>query len=604
MRLSFSEQPQASLSEIRVLGPGGESVQRGSAKAPPGDPLALVVPVRRLPRGVYAVSWKVVSAVDGHATEGTYAFGVRQSPGGAAASASSTASSISALELVARWLFLLGVAALLGGAVAALAGFGGSSGSDLRLAAAGWAAALVGLLLLGAAQRSSAASSLAALLDTPVGAALAWRGAALALAGVGLLLARRRDGAGRRVALGLVAIAALGAIVAHVDAGHAAAGNWSSLVTVLAQVTHFAAAAIWAGGLAALLLGIRGEPSPVKAAAVRRFAAVALVALLAVFLTGTLRAVDELSSWGQLLSSGYGRAVLAKFALLGLILALANRNRTRGVSAAGTDLRPLRRTSRIELALAVAALAVAALLGTLAPPVPGAVAPPGITVAGSDFATTTRVELGTASAEPGPNLFTLKVEDYDSGEPLSDGRASLRFTPVDDPGVAASTLELKPGPDGTYVGSGANLAFDGRWAVTVTLQRGASGVTVPLQLEVPGPRQFVSALRIPGKPPQYTMQIGSVGDIRIEPDPQRAGPSTVHVTCFTAFGSFSEVDQIVVTAGSAGEWPRRQSLRRLGPGRFVSEITLEPGRFEIGVVAHTRDGTRLRGVFQLGVPGG
>ena len=104
------------------------------------------------------------------------------------------------------------------------------------------------------------------------------------------------------------ALGAVAAITVHVGAGHAAAGAWPGAITVSAQVAHFAAAGVWFGGLAALLLGVRGEPSAAKAAVVRRFAVVAAAALVVVVVTGTLRTIDELSSVGQLLSSGYGRA--------------------------------------------------------------------------------------------------------------------------------------------------------------------------------------------------------------------------------------------------------------------------------------------------------
>ena len=367
--LSFSEQPEPALSEIRVLAPGGSPVRTPRAMPAAGDPLSLEVPLPTLPRGVYTVSWKIVSAVDAHATSGTYEFGVRQSPSGAAVEASTTPSS-SGLELVARLVFLLGIVALLGGAVAAVARFGGRDGSDLALACGGWLAALAGLALLAEAQRRTAGSSFGALFDTDVGAALIRRGVALAAAGLGLLLAWRAPRL-RRGALAATAVATLVAIVFHVAAGHAAAGSWAATVTVAAQAAHFAAAGIWFGGLAALLLGIRGAPSAQKAAAVRRFAVVALSALIVVFATGVLRAVDELASWGELLSSGYGRAILAKLVLIALIVALAWRNRSRGVPRAATDLTPLRRSSTAELTLAIAALAVAALLGTLAPPVSG-----------------------------------------------------------------------------------------------------------------------------------------------------------------------------------------------------------------------------------------
>ena len=72
--------------------------------------------------------------------------------------------------------------------------------------------------------------------------------------------------------------------------------------------------------------------------------------------TGIARAVSELRSWSELVDTGYGRAVLAKLALVTLIAVIADRNRRRGVPLAATDLRPLRRMSRVELALAAIAL--------------------------------------------------------------------------------------------------------------------------------------------------------------------------------------------------------------------------------------------------------
>jgi copper transport protein len=604
VRLTFSEEPEVSLSDIRVLGPDGTDEQRGSPEAVGGEPLTIGAAVRPLPRGVYTVSWKVVSAVDGHATDGSYAFGVGETPSGAVATSSTTSPGGSALELIGRWLLLAGVVGLLGGASAAVMRFGGPAGTELRFAAGGMVVSIVGLLLLAGAQRATADTTLRGLLETSVGTALIWRGVALAGAGVALAVAWRAPGL-RRVAMAAAAGAAVAAIVVHVAAGHAAAGSWSSTASIAAQSAHFAAAGVWIGGLAALLLGVRGRPSDEKAAAVRRFAAIAFGALVLILLTGTFRAVDELTGWGQLATSGYGRAVTAKVVLIGLITVVAARNRRSSVPAARSDLRPLRKSGRIEVGLGVAALAVAALLGPLAPPVSSQTARAvSLTVSGSDFATTTRAELTVASRKAGPNDFSLRLEDYDSGEPPKVDGATLRFTPVDDPGIEPSTLRLRPASGGAFVGSGSNLAFDGRWSVDALVRRGAGVIEVPLQLTLPGPKQFVSVFRPPGKPPQYTMQIGSVGNIRIEPRPERAGPSMVYVTCFTIFGGVSKVDELVLTSGAPGTPARQRPVRRLSQGRFVAAVELEPGPFEIGVVAHTRDGTRLRGVFELDVPGG
>jgi copper transport protein len=603
IRLTFSEQPEPSLSEIHVLDSGGAAYQGGRVGPSGGSPLSLRVPVRPLGRGTYTVSWRVVSADDGHATAGTYAFGVGISPKGGAAVTTTTTPAGSWLEAVARWTFLIGLVALLGATVAAVARFGGSSGSDLALAAGGWVASLAGLALLAEAQRRTADSSFAALLDTSVGRALIWRAVALIAAGVALLVAWRLPQI-RRGALLAAALAALGAVVVHVGAGHAAAGTWPPVLTVSAQVAHFAAAGVWFGGLAALLLGIRGEASAVKTAAVRRFAVVAAATLIIVVVTGTVRAIDELSSVGQLVSSGYGRAVLAKIVLFLIIAGLAVRNRRLSVPGADRDLGPLRRGSTVELVLAVAALAAAALLGTLAPPVAGQPqGPAGLSASGSDFGTSVRVQLTTASARPGPNSFNARVEDYDTGEPVQTPGVTLRFTPLDDPGINPSSLTLRPARDGAYVGSGANLAFDGRWGVTALIGRGGELTEVPMMLDLAGPKYFVSVERIPGQPPKYTMQIGGIGYIRIEPDPERPGPSRVFVTCYTAFQNISRVDELVLTAADGDGPTRQQPVHRLGVGRFVADVDLAAGPFKIVVVARTSDGTRLLGAFDLQIPG-
>ncbi len=125
------------------------------------------------------------------------------------------------------------------------------------------------------------------------------------------------------------------------------------------------------------------------------------------------------------------------------------------------------------------------------------------------------------------------------------------------------------------------------------------------ELDLPIPDQFVSVQRIPGRITKFTMSVGPGGGdgyLRLEPDPQRAGPSKLYLTAYTVFGGTSHVDQIVVTAAAQGEAARQLPLRRLNPGRFVAEIELVPGPLAVTVVARTRDGTRLRGVFRIRIP--
>ena len=604
VRLSFSEEPEPSLATVRVLGPRGAAFQAGAAQRTPGDPLTLTVPVRRLPRGVYTVDYDVVSAVDGHNTSGSYAFGVGVAPTGAAAVARDTTPSASGLEIGARWLLLGGLVLLVGAGVAGVARFAGTGGADLRLGAMGWALAATGLGLLAVAQRRTAGSSLGDFAGTAVGDALIWRAVAVTAAGGALLVAGRVPRLRRAGLLGTV-LAAVGSIAVHVASGHAGAGAWSETVTVTSQVAHFAAAGVWAGGLVALLMGLRGAPSEAKAAAVRRFSLVAAGAIVLVAATGTVRAIDELGALDQLVQTGYGRAILVKIALIALIVAIAARTRRRRVPLAATDLGPLRRTSRVELVLGAGALAAAAVLGTLAPPVGGQpTGLSGLSATGSDFATSVKVKLTTTSTQPGPNRFDVRVEDYDSGDAVGARRVRLRFSPLDDPGVAPTTLVLARDPGGVYSGSGPNLRFDGRWRATVLLERSTGTTEVPLELDVPGEEKDFSLLQLPGRPTVYTMPIVNFGSVRVAARIARPGPHGLEINFFDFFGGKVDIRRVVVTTAAAGRRAQQRPLRRLGPGRYATTAVLARGTNTVAVTAQAPGRGRIRAVFPLTVPSG
>jgi hypothetical protein len=217
---------------------------------------------------------------------------------------------------------------------------------------------------------------------------------------------------------------------------------------------------------------------------------------------------------------------------------------------------------------------------------------------------TVRVELSAVSNEPGANRFVARLSGYGSGAPIASANVRLLFTPLDDPGVASTSLALLRAGNGTYSGSGANLTFDGRWGVRVLISRGALAVEVPLELDPIGPPQQISIERVPGQPPKYTRLDSNGGFIRISPHPELDGPSRLFVTCYTIdLGSEEPIGSLVVTL-RAGDGPTlQQNVQRLGSGSFLSNIRLAAGRDEIAVIAHTRFGARLRSVFDLQVPG-
>jgi copper transport protein len=596
IRLWLSEKPEPTLSEIRVVDAGGVAYTVGGPDVAADDPTSLTIRVRPLNTGIYIVNWRVVSAVDGHASAGSYAFGVRADPAASPLPATATTPT-SRIEIFARWLFGIGMIILIGAVSAGLT----NPRPSAAFGAAGSVVALLGVALLAVAQRQQADASWPDLLRTPIGRALVWRAVAIAAAALGLVLSGFTATFRRALALVPALAAAMAAVAVHVAVGHAAAGGTWLATSVLAQWAHFGAAGVWLGGLAALLITVRGAPTAEKAAAVRRFSTIAGAGLLIVVSTAIVRTVDELTSWRDLYSTPYGRAVAVKIALLAMIAGLGAFNRFRSVRAAGTDLRLLRRTAAGELGLAVVAVAAAAALGSTAPPASARAMPAGLEIEGVDFARTVRVRLTTASAQAGPNRFVVQATDYDSDRPLDPRRVSLTFTPLDDPGIAPTTLTLSPEGPGSdaLTASGANLAFDGRWRVGVLIERSGDSVEVPLELETRRPNQFVSVRRTPGQPPTYTAEVRGLGHLRFSPVPEHVGRSTVYITCFGVIGEQYPVSDITVTAG-AGSSPMTQvPVRRLDRARFAADVELHAGPNRLAAVARTENGNRLRAVIEL-----
>jgi len=592
--LRFTEAPELSLTDVGLLDTSGAQLELGDPQASPGDPAAVRVPVPGLEQGAYTVTWRTVSRVDGHPSGGAFAFGIGVSPAAAPSAADIPATPpASPLEMAGRLIVFLGLGLLLGAAWVGGLAFPETPGGIRRLAGWAWAASAVGVVVLGIAQQRSSGAGFGDFLPTTVGRALLYRAGAVSLAGTGLLAAARWP-ASRRRALLLAGVAAGGAMLAHVAAGHAAARGDLAWAKVVAQWVHFAAAGVWLGGLAALLVGIRGGPDEVKTRAIRRFSFVAAFALAAVVVTGVIRSVNEVGSWGALFSSGYGIAVLVKAALILGLAGLGAVNRYRNVPRAGNSLQGLRRISRGELALAVGAIGAAAVLATLVPPAQVPVAagpPPGVVTQGSDFATSVRARLEVDPGVPGPNLFALSVTDYDSGEPVSAQRVALSFSFLGGAQVAGSTLELAPEGDGRYAAEGANISIGGPWQVTALVQRATDATEVPLELAT-----VCSALRIEAaRPNEPTVSVvdtpdgGSVEGYLIH----LGGPRyEVHFTFIGPDAKEVPVDGLpTITAWRPGAPAMTLEPIPLTRGHFLAEASLEAGGWRFDGSARSDQGS-------------
>ena len=146
---------------------------------------------------------------------------------------------------------------------------------------------------------------------------------------------------------------------------HAATLPASALIGIVADWLHVMGAAVWVGGLASLavLMPQLSGPRDLLRRAVARFMWLALTAVVVVAASGTVQTMLEVGSWSALFGTAYGLGVLAKIGLLGAMVVLGGLNTWRLRKAGST----LSRGVRIELALGVLALAIAAILTGTAP---------------------------------------------------------------------------------------------------------------------------------------------------------------------------------------------------------------------------------------------
>ncbi len=499
--LTFAEKPDASLTLVKLLDAEGREVAGVAKPEPvPGKPGALSVALAKpLGDGVYTVNWRSVSTVDGHVSNGAFAFGVGVKPAPGSEKTVvllHTSAWAGGLGVAGRWLLYGGLALLVGAASTCLFVFKGRlPRGGVALTRWSLVAAAAGLACMVWSRRDLVgAPSLLPLFQTPEGQWLLWLAVALAVCVAALVALDLCPG---RVTLWLLGASALVAVLLHVLAGHAdAPSSWRAL-NVLAQWVHMAAIGVWLGGLAWLLLGIRGAERPERAAAVKTFSRVATFTLVVVLVTGLARGLVEVGTPAGLVDTRYGTTLLVKVGLVVVLVALGALNHFRLVPALPDRdgaARPFRLNSGGELALATGILLATAVLSGLSPAASAGAAIPvqgpaeGVTAAGSDYATTLRVELTVTPGTAGANEYAVRLADYDTGQPPDGVRGvTLELSLPAKPALGTSRVELQDAGGAVWTASGMELGVAGTWRVTVVVERRSTGVTVPLEVDIGAP---------------------------------------------------------------------------------------------------------------------
>ena len=499
--LRFDEPVETAFGAIRVYDARAHRVDSGKVERP-SEREARIGLDRRLARGTYTATWRAVSA-DGHPVSGAFVFHVGApgaNPAGIAAQVlgSGTPTSVSVLFSIVRALdfFLLLVVA--GGTLmlaAGLAGAPASARTRLSRLLAGAASLLAVVALAGIVLQGAAAGGfglrealhwdvVSAVLGTRFGTV--WLVQALLAAGCALLLGLRPGRLSTRAALAPAALL----LLTPSASGHASV---SGKIALVADVAHVTAAAVWVGGLAALVLALLWagtERWELAVTAVPRFSGFAVVAVSWLLASGTTSGYLQVRALRGLWETTYGQLLLVKIALVAPLLLLGLYNNRRAVprlrdrlASAGERTRFLR-TAGAELALMATIVGVTAVLVS-EPPARAEVAPTG------PYATTAalgdlELNLVVDPAAAGRNQIHLYLTNA-SGRPTDVDEATVSATLASREIGPLRLRALRAGP-GHFIVSRAQLALAGDWQLRVETRRGefdadAATLSVPIRKE-------------------------------------------------------------------------------------------------------------------------
>ncbi|MEO3929418.1 copper resistance protein CopC [Micromonosporaceae bacterium B7E4] len=379
--ITFSEPVTLVPGRAQVLAPDGKRINNGDAGVRDAT-LRIPIRVADRPLGTYLVSYRVISA-DSHPVAGSYTFAVGAASATPPEPADETVRPDVRLAVpVTRYLGYAGLVLVIGptlllgllwprrlprrGAVRLVR-------AGLLLVAAGtlagfWAQAPY---TSGAGLLDVSGAELRQVLASDFGLALAARLGILVL--VAALLPPVLAGRAGRVRVGLLVALGLAGLATWPLAGHAAASP-TPLASGIAGVVHLAAMSVWLGGLVTLVCFLLRATHPRVLAVVlpvwSRWASIAVLWLVA---GGLVQAVIEIGAPGALFGTGYGRLVLAKVALLALLLGAAGyarrlvRRRASATAAPApasgvTERRRLRRTVGLEVLVGLVVLGVSSVL--------------------------------------------------------------------------------------------------------------------------------------------------------------------------------------------------------------------------------------------------
>jgi copper transport protein len=516
IRIWFTEPLEFEQSRAVLYDQTGHPVPTNPSEPGEGEFSLLIRLDSPLERGTYSVAWNNLSTADGHPQQGYFAFTVGSQADVTAVVAPEVSDSEPPLWLqsASRWIVLLAISPLIAAWLMWLVVLYPTArhraelvrtlaGRIKPLLVAAFVLAIAGNLLALFVQAAilsggSLISRIGDLLaDTRYGQLWVARIALILALGIALRLVDWQHPDRTRltaaIALGLSLVLPLPISMN----AHAAALGEGRTTAILFDWTHIVAAGAWFGGLI-VLAGVLLRPFDaqaakgrwgVLAAALPRFSAVALVCWGLLIMTGVYAAWLHVGSWDALRTTDYGKSLMMKLALIGLVLVFAALNLllvTRRLAAdpggegSARWRRRLGAAVSAEILIAVVLLFMVGRMTSLQPARDALAAES----TGSSIAFDLEEQTATLQLTPGgagPNHYQLTV----TGDELpEDTEALLRLEFLGE-NLGIEELPLERPRGNLFEAHGSELSITGNWQVELIVRQiGGFNWTDTAELEI------------------------------------------------------------------------------------------------------------------------
>ncbi|MGI0020891.1 MAG: DUF4149 domain-containing protein, partial [Nitrososphaera sp.] len=540
----FSEPIEMSYSKISVLGPDGSRVDTNDPHQVGGDTATIAITLQpSLPEGVYTVTTKVLSAVDGHVIESAFTFGIGATPTQTPVGPEGAPNDIlSPAESASRFPGMVGQVMAVGAAfgtlwlwrplerVPWLSGAIASRRSSIDLG-------MLKLVMIGAALVLASNAAIIAVQAIDIGAGISeaiatrfgsvWTTRMIESSILMIIAfavwrkAANSNTSPTRAEMLAILVMGFAVLVTSSLIAHGAATG--QVAAILVDFFHNAAASIWIGGL--ILMGFVAVPKLASLADERarsaaisilipRFSTIVVTILGLALITGPLLLFFIESDLSLTLASTYGKVLAAKLGLAGVMVAMGaysqfivQKKAVSAMAGGGSrvsvgSLGSFGRMLKAEAGVGIALLLLVSLMANSALPegefpqyrrqqgdqAAFAEKPASQQYVQTIYTSTGRIDLSIDPFVVGQNKFTVSF--FDGGIAQEVTEATIKLTQVDR-NIGPIPVDAKKASPGVFTADAA-FSLPGRWMVEIEGVRPQSAnIVASLDVEV---RPAISSL--------------------------------------------------------------------------------------------------------------